>query len=150
MDYMQLIHVLVMAATFVVGGVFMAFSDFIMGGLRQVAPGSGAEGMQGINRRVYRSVFLFTFLGLGPVYAGLMLVTGFAAPKITLAGTVYLLGVILVTMVGNVPLNNRLDRLEGAEAARYWPQYDRRWRPLNHLRTVSCLIAGGALAAALI
>lgn len=53
----------------------------------------------------------------------------------------YLLGSIGLTMVFNVPLNNRLAKAgpESAEGAAIWSHYLSVWTAWNHLRTVGCL-----------
>ena len=61
---------------------------------------------------------------------------------IAAAGT-YWLGCIGVTIAGNVPLNDALDRDAGL-----WPTYRTRWTALNSLRGVATLAAAGLLIAA--
>jgi uncharacterized membrane protein len=61
-------------------------------------------------------------------------------------GLVFLGGVILVTMIVNVPMNNALDALQpgSEEAARLWStSYLVDWVRWNHVRTLSSI---GALA----
>lgn len=69
-----------------------------------------------------------------------------------LAGSiVYLLGIPGVTMAFNVPLNNRLDRLDPAapEAATVWDEYVTKWTRWNHIRVVTGLVAAVAFIIAL-
>lgn len=134
----------------VLGGVFLAFSDFIMRALGTV--GGGAEAMQAINREVFRIAFMALFLGMVPVSFALALggwVNGEVA--IVLAALVYLVGGFAVTAAGNVPLNNALAAIEAAspEGARYWTQtYLPRWTGLNTVRTAACLVASAVLLVA--
>ena len=146
MEWILLIAGLAVA---LVAGVFLGFSDFIMRGLAQAPASQGAAGMVGLNRTVYRSVFMVLFLGLVPVSGtlGLLALWQFegAARALTLAGVVaYLIGVFAVTGMGNVPMNTRLEAIYGQprETADYWPRYAQRWTQLNHARA-----AGSALAA---
>jgi len=136
-------------AVALVAGVFLGFSDFIMRGLAQAPASQGAAGMVGLNRTVYRSVFMVLLMGLVPVSGtlGLLALWQFeeAARALTLAGCVaYLIGVLAVTGLGNVPMNTLLQAKDGQprETADYWPRYAQRWTRLNHART-----AGSALAA---
>ena len=136
-------------AVALIAGVFLGFSDFIMRGLAQAPASQGAAGMVGLNRTVYRSVFMVLFLGLVPVSGtlGLLALWQFegAARALILAGVVaYLIGVFAVTGMGNVPMNTRLEAIYGQprETADYWPRYVQRWTQLNHARA-----AGSALAA---
>ena len=136
-------------AVSLVAGVFLGFSDFIMRGLAQAPASQGAAGMLGLNRTVYRSVFMVLLLGLVPVSGVLGLLALWqlegVARTLTLVGVgTYLIGVLAVTGMGNVPMNTRLDEMSGKprEIAGYWPHYAQRWPRLNHART-----AGSALAA---
>lgn len=134
-------------AAALVGGVFQSFSDFVMRGLVLAAPAGGMESMQHINRTVFRSVFLASFLALVPVtigfaiYAGLRL-EGPARSLLLAAAVVYVLSVFVVTVGGNVPMNERLDGLEhtAAEGHRYWAHYGRVWTWWNHVRTVGSVV----------
>lgn len=78
-----------------VGGVFLAFSDFIMRSLARSAGGAGA--MQTINREVFRWVFMTLFLGLAPISIGLAIyglvaLGGSAGILIAAAGLTFILG----------------------------------------------------------
>ncbi|MDG4648546.1 DUF1772 domain-containing protein [Roseibacterium sp. SDUM158017] len=133
-----------------VAGVFLSFSDFVMRGLVLARDGGGAAGMVGLNRTVYRSVFMALLIGFVPgsvlLSLAAMTVLDGAATLWTLAGTgAYLAGVMAVTGLGNVPMNQRLDRLSDAGgAAGYWPAYARRWTRLNHVRTLASGLAATA------
>jgi uncharacterized membrane protein len=131
-----------------VAGVFLGFSDFIMRGLAQAPASQGAAGMVGLNRTVYRSVFMVLLIGMVPVSGtlGLLALWQFegAARALTLAGcAAYLIGVLAVTGLGNVPMNTRLEAMDGQprETTDYWPHYARRWTRLNHMRTAASALA---------
>lgn len=129
-----------------VGGVFLTFSDFIMRALRQTAPTGAIEAMQQINRTVYRSVFLSTFMLLVPASATLTLWHLFTRQGdilLMLGTALYLIGTFVTTAAVNVPLNKRLDALEASSptARDYWPTYAHRWLRWNHLRTATSLLA---------
>ena len=131
-----------------VAGVFQSFSDFVMRSLAAARPAGGAEVMQNINREVFRSVFLATMLGLAPMVlalAGYAVLTwqGIGSTFIIVGGLVYFTAVFLVTMFGNVPMNNHLDRLDPdtKEAAHYWSRYLKRWTQWNHVRTFGSAFA---------
>ena len=133
-----------------VAGVFQSFSDFVMRGLLLADPAGGIESMQHINRTVMRSLFLTSFLLLVPLtlafalYAFLKL-GGPGQALIIAAAVIYVVSVFLVTMLGNVPMNNHLASLAFAssEAEAYWSTYGRVWTMWNHVRT-----AGSAATAA--
>ncbi|MEM9377015.1 MAG: anthrone oxygenase family protein [Pseudomonadota bacterium] len=134
----------------VVGGVFSAFSEFIMRGLLRAEPASGIEAMQHINRTVLRSQFVAGIMVITPmsiamgVYAASS-VDGAARVALITAPLVYAPTVFLMTVCGNVPMNNRLDQLDhrSANAATYWRTYGRDWTRLNHVRTFGSVLTAG-------
>lgn len=133
-----------------VAGVFQSFSDFVMRSLVAVHPAGGIASMQMINKKVFRSWFLVMMLGIAPVslafagYAYFNLSTQVSRPIIA-GAAIYVIFVFLVTMFANVPMNNRLDRLDptAKESANYWRTYGVLWTRWNHVRTL------GSLASAL-
>jgi uncharacterized membrane protein len=64
----------------------------------------------------------------------------------------YLGGTIAVTMLCNVPLNNRLARVEpeSDEGALLWQRYLSDWTAWNHVRTIASLAASAAFIMALV
>lgn len=135
------------------GGVFLAFSDFIMRALAR-SPG-GAEAMQSINREVFRVVFMVLFLGMVPISL-LLALGGWSAEsdptRFLLAAALYLGGCFGVTAAGNVSLNERLAGMDAAspEGRDWWATvYGPRWTRLNTVRTVACLAAATVLIGAL-
>jgi len=134
----------------VIGGVFSAFSEFIMAGLLRMAPAGGIEAMQRINRTVIKTQFVAGILLITPLSIlfaiyGLMAFDGIARKTLIFAPIVYVPSVFLMTMFGNVPMNNRLERLDHAtaEAEAYWIKYGHDWTRLNHVRTIGSILTAG-------
>lgn len=129
----------------VVSGVFLTFSDFVMRSLDTARTAAGIEVMQVINREIYRSVFMFLLLGmsaLSPFLVGYAYfrLAGPATSWIMAGGTIYFAGVFVVSLVFNVPMNNRLEAREysSTEAATYWTTtYLPRWILWNHIRAIA-------------
>jgi uncharacterized membrane protein len=132
-----------------VAGTFFAFSGFVMAALGHLGAKDAAAAMQVINRVILSSAFMPVFFGTGLLAAALS-VLALLAPNaagrtaVLAAGLLYLLGVIAVTVVANVPMNDRL----AAEGAAFWPGYARRWTGWNHLRTAAALAAAALYAIA--
>ena len=61
----------------------------------------------------------------------------------------YLVGPFGITMMFNVPLNNRLAEAAAEDANTTWPEYQIRWQRWNHLRTYIGVLAIILLAAGL-
>jgi uncharacterized membrane protein len=142
--------ILVLAAlgSGLMGGVFFAFSTFVMQALGRQPAAEGMGAMQSINITVINPWFMSVFFGTA-ILCVLAIVTSFwqggtAGALCTLLGAaLYLAGCILVTMKGNVPLNNALAKLAPADpaSASYWSSYLRDWTRWNRVRTIACTAA---------
>lgn len=145
----SLAHFMLIAAALgsgLIAGLFCVFSNFMMRALAQIPAPAGIAAMQSINRSILNPAFLFVFFGTGIACA---LVVGLGWQQldaVTIAwaisgGAIYLVGAIGVTMVFNVPLNNRLAAVDhdSAEGARLWAMYLTTWVRWNHLRSVATL-----------
>ena len=141
-----------------IGGVFFAFSTFVMRALAQLPPAHGVAAMQRINVVVLNPLFLGVFLGTAVVQA---LAAGAGArragcrsrsPLLLAGAALYLVGTFGVTVARNVPRNDRLAGLSAdSDAARgYWPTYVREWTLWNHVRTVAALASAACGIVALI
>ena len=137
-----------------VGGLFFAFSSFIMRAFDSLPPVQAITAMQSINTSILIPAFFLAFFGtaiLSLLLAALALF-GHADPAalpILIGALAYLIGTILVTMAANVPLNNRLARFQpgaGDDAAAAWRAYRIPWTRWNHVRTLTSLGAAAAFA----
>ncbi|MEM9641871.1 MAG: anthrone oxygenase family protein [Pseudomonadota bacterium] len=141
-----------------VGGVFLAFSDFIMRSLARTGGYGGVEAMQVINREVFRWVFMALFLGMAAVSLavaayGAFGVSGPAGTLIMLAGLTYLIGCFGVTVFFNVPMNEALAGMEmSSDTTRdYWLRtYVPRWTFWNSVRTIACTVSAAMLLIAVL
>lgn len=134
----------------IVGGVFSAFSEFIMSALLKTEAAGGMEAMQHINRDVIRSQFVAGILSIAVFstlfsFYSLTVFEGAALAALILAPLVYLPSVFLMTIFGNVPMNNRLGSLDhtSPEGHAYWREYGRKWTRLNHARSIGSVLTAG-------
>jgi uncharacterized membrane protein len=143
-------------ASGLVGGVFFAFSNFVMAALGRLRPSEGAAAMQSINITVINPLFMTALFGTG-LLCLVLVVWGFAdldapyAGWLIAGGAIYVIGEVVVTGALNVPRNNALARVdpESEEGARVWGTYLVEWTRANHLRTVAGLAACALFAVAL-
>lgn len=133
-----------------VAGVFKAFSEIIMKALARTQPAGAIEAMQHINVTVMRTEFIVSFIALAPLSAlfalyGWTALSGLERNLIIAAGLVYVLSVFLVTILGNVPMNNNLAKLsfDSPGARNYWGKYLKQWTWLNHIRTIGSIVTAG-------
>lgn len=113
--------------------------------------------MNAINVTVINPAFMLLFLGSG--VACLALVAGAAwrwsaggAVLTLVAAALYLVGCIGVTIVCNVPLNDRLAAVTigTPEAEALWARYLREWTLWNSVRTAASAAAAMLLIAGLV
>lgn len=142
--------VIALLGSALIGGVFFAFSSFIMKALARVPSAEGIAAMQSINVVVLNPLFLGIFMGTTviSVLVAALAIKGWATPSAPyfLAGALlYVVGTFLVTGLGNVPLNDQLAAVSATdpEATSIWENYIDRWTLLNTIRT------GAAAAASL-
>ena len=137
-------------------GVFFTFSTFVMRALARQPAAHGIATMQSINVTVLNPWFLGVFFGTAATCSVLAFDSLVLRPVpgawLLLAGSaLYVLGTFLVTMVCNVPWNNRLAAADAASAAgqALWARYLSRWTAWNHVRTVAALAALAAFLLAI-
>lgn len=130
------------------GGTFWSFSTGVMPGLRRTDDETFVTAMRSINRAVVNPLFLLPIF-VPPVllaWAGLIDVGEPRGWLLLAAGILFLFGAIVVTVAGNVPLNNALESSTSpASASR--AAFERRWNVLNGVRAASSV---GALALAVL
>jgi len=139
-----------------VGGVFFAFSGFVMPALRRLASDQGIGAMQSINRTAVTAPLMLALFGTA-VLSVITIVWAVrswdqpAAPWMLAGGLAYLAAVV-ITMAGNVPLNDALAGLDPAAAGAqaHWLTFVSRWTLWNHLRAAAAVGGSAAFFVALI
>ncbi len=132
----------------IIGGVFFAFSAFIMPAFARLTPSNGIAAMQTINITVLSPAFMSVFMGTALVSAIVggagLFDPGESENLFGIAGALlYLIGVLLVTGLLNVPRNNQLMVVdpESQEGHAVWSTYVREWTTWNTVRTVASIAA---------
>lgn len=140
--------ILALLGSGIVGGVFFAFSSFIIKALVRVPSPEGIAAMQSINVAVLNPSFLGLFLGTTVIslVVGALAVMEWDTPSapLYLAGALlYVIGTFLVTGLGNVPLNEQLAAVSSnnPKAIAVWEHYIDRWTMLNTIRTAAAIAA---------
>jgi uncharacterized membrane protein len=143
--------------TALLAGNFFAFSAFLMKALSRLSAERGIVAMQAITAAIKSPLFLVVFFGtaaLAAILSGIAILEwGSPGSCYLLAGSLlFLMGAFPVTMMRNVPLNNRLsgaapDTKDGRE---FWQQFQSSWGMWNHIRTATALLACAAFVMALV
>ena len=138
----------------IVTGLLFAFSNFVLKALAQLPNEQGMFAMQQINEKIINPIFLAFFLGT-PLLCAIIAVNAVFGlestgnPLLLLGSILYLIGPFGITMLFNVPLNNRLAGADTNEAYEKWPDYQVRWQRWNHVRTYIGVVAIILLSAGL-
>ena len=140
----------------IVGGVFFAFSSFVMTALGQLPASEGMAAMRSINRVAVTPPFMAALFGTAVACLVLTLTafggwTGERGGWLLAGSGTYLLGVVAVTAVFNVPRNEKLARIDprSAEGELLWQRYLVEWTGWNHVRTAAAGAAAALLMVAL-
>ena len=132
----------------VAGGVFFAFSAFVMPALARVDAATGIRSMQAMNVTAVRPPLMGALFGTAAVAIAAGVASGDAL--VLAAVGLYLLCVVALTAAFHVPRNDRLAALDvGAGGApAHWRGYLRAWTAGNHVRAVAAIAAASLLTAA--
>jgi uncharacterized membrane protein len=135
------------------GGVFLAFSAFVMPALADLPAAQGIAAMTSVNRHAVRPAFMTVMFGSAALCVALVVVAlrSDGGALLLVGSGLYLVGVVVLTAVVHVPANEALAGADpgGPEAPREWGGYVRRWTRWNHLRAGAALAAAAAFAGAL-
>jgi uncharacterized membrane protein len=140
-----------------VGGVFFAFSGFVMSGLARLPYAQGIPAMQAVNVTATRPPLMIALFGSAALCVALIVraitAWGDRQAALLLAGAVlYLAGAVVLTAAYNVPLNNHLAALSvhAPDAASQWGSFVHGWTIANHVRAAASLAALACLILALL
>ena len=153
--YLRILTVIAAVGAGVSGGVFFAFSTFVMKALGRLPAAEGISAMNAMNKTAPTPLFMLALFGTGVV----SIVLSAAALRhldqrwvlYVLTGTALYLVCLILTMVYHVPHNDALALVDpaGQGAAHAWAQYLSPWTAWNHVRTVTALAGSTAFIIAL-
>lgn len=149
---MKLIVLIISATTTaLMAGLFFAWSYSVTLGLARLSNTDYISAMQAMNRAIQNPFFFCCFFGallMLPLSAYLYyeVPTPIRFWLLLSATIVYGVGVMGVTIVGNIPLNQALDAFDlstasADEMARQRSQFEIPWNRLNMIRTISSGLA---------
>jgi uncharacterized membrane protein len=141
-------------ATGLAAGVFYTFQVSIINALKDVDDDAYVATFQAINRRIQNAGFAATFVG-APLLIAAALTTWWGEDGRTAAWIGASLALqaasLAVTIGGNIPLNQELDRtgaVSGTAATAARSRFERRWNRLHAIRTLASIGSFATLAAA--
>jgi uncharacterized membrane protein len=131
-----------------IGGVYFAFSFFVMQSLNKVSHSEAIRTMNSINSVILKSPFMFLFF-LSSFIAFIIFLENLILNELTsnagFASLIFLLGMFICTATKNVPLNNKLADFDfndsNCNPETEWNYYYKNWIKWNHIRTTSCFLS---------
>ena len=119
-----------------IAGVYLAFSTFIMTSFARIAPAAGIAAMNAINVDIVKSMFMPLFLGTTLAAASSLIASqrcrhwrrrpsldsaffrwsGPGSIAVLAGGVIYVIGMLGVTLIFNVPLNDALAAVDPSSA----------------------------------
>jgi len=147
-DFKTLILLLGTVSTALIGGLFYAYSCSVNPGLARVSDITFLQSMQSINRAILNPLFFVSFIGtliLLPVSVWFFKDETTVFYLLLTAALLYFGGVFLVTMIGNVPLNNLLvaadlDKLDTNALAALRSKFESNWNFYHRIRTIASFL----------
>ncbi|MDR4954486.1 DUF1772 domain-containing protein [Chryseobacterium sp. ES2] len=144
-----LVLIITAVLTALIGGLFYAYSCSVVLGLGKLSDTEYLKAMQNINREILNPVFFMSFMGTViflPVSTFLLRGQQPVFIFLLLATLAYAIGVFGVTIAGNVPMNDTLDKFDisgsTTEVIRKMREnFENRWNFLNNIRTVFSVIS---------
>jgi len=127
-------------------GLFYAWSISVTPGLAKVSDENYLHAFQSMNRAILNPTFFIFFMGL-VILLPLLSYLHYQSPVseafwyILTATILYLAGIMAVTILGNVPLNNTLEVLKiesmsPEQMAAFRNGFEDKWNNLNMIRTI--------------
>jgi len=131
-----------------IGGVYFAFSFFVMQSLNNINSLNAIRTMNSINTVILKSPFMLLFF-FSTFIAFILFLENFIFYKVLsyegFASLIFITGMFLCTAIKNVPLNNKLANFKFddplSDSGIEWENYCTNWLKWNHVRTISCFLS---------
>ncbi|MET0300067.1 MAG: anthrone oxygenase family protein [Flavitalea sp.] len=151
MTIAALLQVLSVLMVGLVAGLFYGYDSSVIGGLGKLGSREYLMAFKEINRAILNPYFFVSFMGALVVLPLAVWMGKGKVPDVSFylmigAAVVYFVGVFGVTVIGNIPLNESLDRLdlrsasaESIESFRF--KFEAVWSRYHHVRTWLSILA---------
>jgi len=122
-------------------GIYLIFSNTVIPSFKALSGKAGAVAMVKINKVILNPIFYLVFFG--STLSSVILLFLEQDLLETIAHITFIIGMFIVTVIFNVPLNNKLmhaaDHNEHIEEV--WAFYAEKWLLWNHVRTITSTVA---------
>ncbi len=130
-------------------GTYYTWASGVMPGLARVDDRTFVHAMQQMNIAIVNPVFLLTFMGAPLLAAAAIATTDGAGRKWAIVGGAFALATVVITVAGNIPLNNAIDAAgpidKIADLGAVRAAFESDWVRLNIARAVTSAASLGCL-----
>ncbi len=150
MSIQNILLVITVTSAGLIAGLFYGYSCSVNAGLGKLSDSAYLSAMQSINREILNPVFFTSFVGtvlLLPISTWLHYKSGVSTTfwLLLISSLVYAAGTFGVTMAGNVPLNEALDKFNIDSAnieslAKQRENFEMSWNRLHTIRTTASVV----------
>lgn len=148
MNFKTLVLLWSTVSTALISGLFYAYSCSVMPGLARLSDASFLQAMQSINRAILNPLFFISFMGtllILPISVWFFREQATVFYLLLGASLLYFGGVFLVTIMGNVPLNNLLDgadlgKLDESGLSSLREKFEPGWNAYHRIRTIASFV----------
>ena len=146
-------NIVMIALTLLTGlsaGLCFTWANAVTPGLGRLDNLGYLQSFQQMNRSILNPMFIVVFFG--PFFLNIINIYLFKSNSsnlfwiLILAGVIYFIGVLLVTIIGNVPLNEVLDKTDLGiasieELKQLREKFEAKWNRLHSIRTITSIIS---------
>jgi len=143
--------------TGLIAGLFYSYSCSVMGGLARLSNENFLAAFQSIDKAIQNPLFLSNFLGM----ALLLPITTIVVHRsgsfswMLLATIIYFVGILAVTIGGNIPLNEKvaqfpLSTASAESIAKMREAFENRWNNFHTIRTIASIASFSSVIIAII
>ena len=134
----------------IMAGLFFSYSFSVVPGLGKLADIDYLKAMQSINREIQNPLFFICFFGT-IIFLPLITFLDYSERQLSFwlllsATLIYYIGVFGITIFGNIPLNNQLEKFNlqnetTAAISALRARFENRWNFLGNIRTACSIIS---------
>ncbi len=130
-------------------GTYYTWASGVMPGLARVDDRTFVHAMQQMNIAIVNPVFMLTFMGAPLLAAAAIATTDGSGRKWAIAGAAFALATVVITVAGNIPLNDAIDAAgpidKIADLGAVRVAFESDWVRLNIARAVTSTASLGCL-----
>ena len=130
-------------------GTYYTWASGVMPGLARVDDRTFVHAMQQMNIAIVNPVFMLTFMGAPLLAAAAIATTDGSGRKWAIAGAAFALATVVITIAGNIPLNDAIDAAgpidKIADLGAVREAFESDWVRLNIARALTSTASLGCL-----